>query len=300
MSDDVYSGSLLGPSLPAHLYIHVPFCASKCAYCDFASISGASDDVVRAVFTGIRTQLRRWEVTGLGGVLDTVYVGGGTPSRYPEEVIRVLDYVREHFVVRSDAEVTVEANPDSVDAEVAAAFASAGVTRVSVGVQSFDDTVLRVLGRRHDARAAWDACRVVSDAGMDLSVDLICGVPGQTITSWSETLARAAATGARHASVYPLSIEPGTAVARRDWRRHARGARLRRGRRDDDSRRDDTASVLAQPLRGRELRRRPRSRVASQHAPTGRDANTSAWVRALTACSTRRTAQVVGLVRDGG
>ena len=212
MSDDVYSGNLLGPSLPAHLYIHVPFCASKCAYCDFASISGASDDVVRAVFTGIRTQLRRWEVTGLGGVLDTVYVGGGTPSRYPEEVIRVLDYVREHFVVRSDAEVTVEANPDSVDAEVAGAFSSAGVTRVSVGVQSFDDTVLRVLGRRHDARAAWDACRVVSDAGMDLSVDLICGVPGQTMTSWSETLARAAATGARHASVYPLSIEPGTAL----------------------------------------------------------------------------------------
>lgn len=212
MSDDLYAGGLLGPSLPSHLYVHVPFCASKCAYCDFASVSGATDDMVTGVFTGIRTQLRRWEVTGLGGVIETVYVGGGTPSRYPEEVVRVLGYVADHLVLRGDAEITVEANPDSVDTEVVHLFASAGVTRVSVGVQSFDDGVLRLLGRRHDARAAWDACRSVADTGLDLSVDLMCGVPGQTITSWSETLARAVATGARHVSVYPLSVEDGTAL----------------------------------------------------------------------------------------
>ena len=210
MSDELYPGGLLGPSLPAHLYIHVPFCASKCAYCDFASVAGASDEVVGAVFTGIRSQLRRWASTGLDGVLDTVYVGGGTPSLYPDEVIRVLEYVRKHFIVRSGAEITVEANPDSLDIEIARAFAGAGVSRISVGVQSFDDSVLRVLGRRHNAQAAWEACGAVRDAGLDLSVDLICGVPGQTVTSWSETLARAAATGARHASVYPLSVEDGT------------------------------------------------------------------------------------------
>lgn len=212
MSDDLYPRGLLGPSLPAHLYIHVPFCASKCAYCDFASVSGASDDIVRAVFTGIRTQVRRWAVTGLSGVLDTVYVGGGTPSRYPEEVIRVLDYAREHLAVRDGAEITIEANPDSMDFDVARACATAGVTRVSIGVQSFDDGVLRVLGRRHDSQAAWDACRAVRSAGLDLAVDLICGVPGQTITSWSETLARAVATGAHHVSVYPLSVEDGTSL----------------------------------------------------------------------------------------
>lgn len=210
MSDELYPGGLLGPSLPAHLYIHVPFCASKCAYCDFTSVSGASDDIVTAVFTGIRTQLRRWETTGLGGVLDTIYVGGGTPSRHPDEVVRVLGYVHKHFVVRGGAEITVEANPDSLTPAVVRQFASAGVSRISVGVQSFDDSVLRILGRRHDAQAAWEACRAVRDAGLDLSVDLICGVPGQTITSWSETLTRAAATGACHASVYPLSIEDGT------------------------------------------------------------------------------------------
>jgi putative oxygen-independent coproporphyrinogen III oxidase len=210
MSGDLYPEDLLGPSLPAHLYVHVPFCASKCAYCDFASVSGATDDVVRGVFTGIRTQLRRWEVTGLSGVLETVYVGGGTPSRYPEEVVRTLDFVRTHFALRPDAEVTVEANPDSLDPEIAGAFAEAGVTRISIGVQSFDDSVLRLLGRRHDARAAWDACKAVSEAGLDLSVDLMCGVPGQTITSWTETLTRAAAARPRHVSVYPLSVEDAT------------------------------------------------------------------------------------------
>ena len=202
-----------GARLPSHLYVHVPFCASKCSYCDFASISGASDEIVRTVFTGIRTQLTTWSRSALDGVLDTVYVGGGTPSRYPEQVAEVLERVYSNFVVHPHAEVTAEANPDSLDAEVAHVFSAAGVTRISVGVQSFDDSVLRLLGRRHDAAAAWAACRAVTDARLDLSIDLICGVPGQTITSWSETLERAASTGARHVSVYPLSIEEGTPLS---------------------------------------------------------------------------------------
>ena len=202
-----------GARLPSHLYLHVPFCASKCSYCDFNSISGASDDIVRTVFTGMRTQLTTWSRSALDGVLDTVYVGGGTPSRYPEKVAEELGHVRSSFVVHPNAEVTVEGNPDSLDAESVALLSSAGATRISVGVQSFDDSVLRLLGRRHDAAEAWAACRVVAGAGLDLSVDLICGVPGQTITSWSETLERAASTGARHVSVYPLSIEDGTPLS---------------------------------------------------------------------------------------
>jgi oxygen-independent coproporphyrinogen-3 oxidase len=201
------------PRLPSHLYVHVPFCASKCSYCDFASISGASDDIVRTVFTGIRTQLTTWSRSALDGVLDTVYVGGGTPSRYPEKVAEVFGRVRAEFVVHPHAEVTVEANPDSLDSEVAELFSAAGVTRISVGVQSFDDSVLRLLGRRHDAAEAWAACRAVVDAGIELSVDVICGVPGQTITSWSETLERVVSTGAHHISVYPLSIEKGTPLS---------------------------------------------------------------------------------------
>ena len=204
------SGELLGARMPAHLYVHVPFCASKCGYCDFGSVAGAREDVVQNVFAGIRTQLARWSETGLLGVLDTIYVGGGTPSLYPNDVAYLLAFIAEKFVVHGDAEITVEANPDSLSPAAASAFARAGATRVSVGVQSFDDHVLRVLGRRHDVLAARAACATVVDAGLDLSIDLICGVPGQSMTSWSDTLESAWESGARHVSVYPLSIEDGT------------------------------------------------------------------------------------------
>jgi len=203
-------GQFDGAHLPSHLYVHIPFCASKCSYCDFTSVSGASEDIVRGVFIGIRTQLTVWSRYALPGVLDTIYFGGGTPSRYPEKVAQELTYIRDRFPVHPRAEITVEGNPDSLDADSMALLADAGATRISVGVQSFDDGVLRLLGRRHDAEAAWAACHEVMDAGLDLSVDLICGVPGQTITSWSETLERAVSTGARHVSVYPLSVEEGT------------------------------------------------------------------------------------------
>jgi putative oxygen-independent coproporphyrinogen III oxidase len=207
------AAGLFGPRIPAHLYLHVPFCASKCDYCDFASVAGADDDFVEVVFAGIRTQITTWERAGLDGVVETVYFGGGTPSLHPGQVLRTLAHIRDVLVVHPNAEITVEANPDSLSSGVAVAFAERGVTRVSVGVQSFDDHVLRVLGRRHDAASATRACHAVLEAGLELSVDLMCGVPGQTITSWSETLARAAATGAHHASVYPLSIEDATPMA---------------------------------------------------------------------------------------
>lgn len=201
---------LFGPRVPTHFYVHVPFCASKCAYCDFASVAGADPDFAEVVFAAMRTQITQWERAGLDGVIETLYFGGGTPSLHADNVLRTLAHAQQTLVVHPQAEVTVEANPDSLSAAKARAFANQGVTRVSVGVQSFDDHVLRVLGRRHDAEAAFSACRAVVDAGLELSVDLMCGIPGQEITSWSETLTRAAATGAHHASVYPLSIEDGT------------------------------------------------------------------------------------------
>jgi oxygen-independent coproporphyrinogen-3 oxidase len=211
-ADDITT-DLLGPHLPAHLYVHVPFCASKCDYCDFVSVAGADADFVEVVFAGIRTQVTTWSRSGLDGVVETVYFGGGTPSLHPEQVVRTLEHIRETLVIHPNAEITVEANPDSLSPEVARAFAAHGVRRISIGVQSFDDRVLRVLGRRHDAASATRACKAVVDAGMALSIDLMCGVPGQTITSWSETLSRGAATGAHHASVYPLTIEDGTPMS---------------------------------------------------------------------------------------
>jgi len=204
------TGAAATAYLPAHLYVHVPFCASKCDYCDFYSVPGAPSHVVATVFTGIRSQLALWESSGLEGVIDTVYFGGGTPSLVAPQVVETLAFIRDHFVLHPSAEVTIEGNPDSLDAATVASFLDAGVTRVSVGIQAFDDHVLRVLGRRHDAEAAWSAARRVVGAGMQLSVDLMCGVPGQTRASWAETLRRACETGAKHASVYPLSIEQNT------------------------------------------------------------------------------------------
>jgi oxygen-independent coproporphyrinogen-3 oxidase len=199
-------------ALPAHVYLHVPFCASKCSYCDFTSVVDADPQAVHAVFRGMRSQLTGWHRTGLEGVIETVYFGGGTPSLHHGQVIETLGHLRDLFPVHAGAEITVEANPDSLDERVIEELVSAGVNRISVGVQSFDDRALRMLGRRHDARAAWDACLAVARAGVDLSVDLMCGIPGQSASSWGETLERATATGTYHVSVYPLSLEPGTAL----------------------------------------------------------------------------------------
>lgn len=202
-----------GPRLPSHLYVHVPFCRSRCAYCDFHTAPAPPADLVAAVYGGLESELTQWAAAGLPGVVETVYVGGGTPSAWPAPTASLIHHVREMFVLHPGAEITVEANPDSLDDTVASVFAEAGVTRVSVGAQSFDDDVLRLLGRRHDADAAGRSCEAVARAGMDLSLDLICGIPGQTMGSWLESLATAAITGAKHVSVYPLSLEEGTSLA---------------------------------------------------------------------------------------
>ena len=201
------------PQLPAHLYVHVPFCASKCAYCDFASVAGSDSQQVLAVFSGISAEVRRWGMSALPGVLETVYVGGGTPSLHADAVARLLQRVAHDLPVRDGAEVTVEANPDSLDEQALEALLGGGANRISVGVQAFDDRVLRLLGRLHDARAARRAATLVHEAGCELSVDLICGVPGQSMASWVETLEEALETGAKHLSIYPLAIEEGTPLA---------------------------------------------------------------------------------------
>ena len=204
------AADLMVARLPSHLYVHVPFCASKCAYCDFASVAGADETTVRIVFRAMRTQLLQWQRSGLDGVLESIYFGGGTPSLVADEVVDLLGFIQEEFLVHAGAEVTVEANPDSLDRNRVAMLAEAGVTRLSLGVQSFSDHELRVLGRAHDAEAADRACSAVSEAGLALSIDLMCAIPGQSRASWSTTLQRAADTGAEHVSVYPLSIEDGT------------------------------------------------------------------------------------------
>lgn len=222
-----------GPT-PVSLYVHVPFCASKCSYCDFHSAAEdpgrllrEDDDVVWYVRSRLPESasladayaecvlafLEEFCVDGLLAEVPTLYVGGGTPTMLGLALPYLVRGVRDLVGLRADAEVTVEANPDSLTPALAQALADAGVARVSLGVQSFDDEVLRTLGRPHDAASARAAARMVTDAGMRLSVDLMCGVPEQSAGSWRGSIEAAVSTGAGHVSVYPLTIEDGTPMA---------------------------------------------------------------------------------------
>lgn len=197
------------------LYIHIPFCQQKCLYCDFPSVAGG--DELYAAYTAALCR----EIAGRGGLLsaatvDTVYVGGGTPTVLParclEEIGRCL---RTNAAVTADAEFTVEANPGTLDDEKLAALGAIGVSRVSLGVQAFDDTVLAAAGRIHTAAQAAEAVAAVRAAGFGrISIDLMYGLPGQTTASFRAGLERAAAMPVEHVSVYGLKVEEGTPFAR--------------------------------------------------------------------------------------
>lgn len=198
--------------IPVSLYVHVPFCVSKCAYCDFYSEVGQSRRYVQFV-DAVLFEAGHWSHYDLLDDVPTVYIGGGTPTLIGEELVRLVGGLLEVAKVRPDAEITVETNPETTDAGLIARLVEAGVNRFSLGVQSFDDEVLRALGRCHDAAKARAAAAILEDSGVPFSIDLICGVPGQSYESWEATLEEAVASGARHISVYPLSVEEGTPLA---------------------------------------------------------------------------------------
>ena len=193
------------------LYIHIPFCRSKCDYCDFYSLAGREnrmDDYQKAL-------LAHMKETGpltRGYQVDTVYFGGGTPSFYGEKRLRaLLSAVGKHFDLSKDAEITVECNPDSVDKKMLAALHRAGVNRLSLGVQSARDCELQRLHRPHDfrqARAAVEAARAAKFK--NLSLDVIYGLPGQDMAAWQDTVEQVLALEPEHLSCYGLKVEPGT------------------------------------------------------------------------------------------
>lgn len=196
------------------LYVHVPFCAQKCRYCDFDSRSVAPCDLDAALDAYFEQLHARLDAFGNAGALDqirTVYVGGGTPSLAGERLVELARRIRTWC---APVEFTCEANPESLTAELAIALAKAGVTRVSLGVQTLDNNELTVIGRIHNAERALEAIATVKDAGFDVSCDLMCGLPGQTATSWQRTLDGVLAAAPHHVSVYPLTLEEGTPLYR--------------------------------------------------------------------------------------
>ncbi|GAM08538.1 oxygen-independent coproporphyrinogen-III oxidase-like protein YqeR [Geobacter sp. OR-1] len=202
-------------SVNLSLYIHIPFCVRKCLYCDFASseLPGVThEEYVAAV---VREMESRAKDLPEPAKTETMYIGGGTPSLLaPQLVEQLISAAQNHYHLAADAEITLEANPGTVTAESLAGYRSAGVNRLSIGVQSMDDAMLAILGRIHTAQQAREAVAIARQAGFDnIGIDLIHSLPGQTLDHWEQTLHDALALAPEHISVYGLTIEDGTPFA---------------------------------------------------------------------------------------
>lgn len=193
---------------PPGLYVHVPFCKQKCAYCDFFSRTD-----LRKVHTWLESLLKEADLSkNLLPPFDTLYLGGGTPSVLnTPELERLLQGLSKAFDCASPREITIEANPDDLSAPRLAAYRSLGIDRISLGVQSLDDETLRLLGRRHSAKAALKAIEDLLEAGFSsVSVDLMYGIPGQTDHTWVDTLKKVVSLEPHHMSCYQLTLNNGT------------------------------------------------------------------------------------------
>lgn len=195
----------------AGLYLHLPYCRSRCGYCAFVVSTDESsrDDYLEALVR----EAAILEPEAAGFRFDSLYLGGGTPSLVPaDDLSALLRELRRRFAFDADSEVTLEANPDDVTASRRDAWAEAGVNRVSVGVQSFDDGELAAVGRRHDAAGARHALETLAGAGLSLSADLILGLPGQTRSSFRASVDELACAGVEHVSIYLLETDKSRAL----------------------------------------------------------------------------------------
>ena len=208
---------------PFGVYLHIPFCTVRCGYCDFNTYTATElrgvtrqsfvDDLLAEIAFAERVLADNGSPRRPAA---TVFIGGGTPTLLPEgDIARVLDTVRASFGIAAVAEVTIEANPDTVTRQSLRAFADAGVTRVSVGMQSAVPRVLSILDRTHEPASVGTAVAWAKEAGLQTSVDLIYGTPGETLDEWRASLSAAIALETDHVSAYSLIVEEGTALERR-------------------------------------------------------------------------------------
>lgn len=197
--------------MSAGIYVHLPYCASRCGYCAFVVSTDASSQEAYLEALSREMDLVSREARGVD--FDSVYLGGGTPSLVPvDEIRRLLDGTRSRFEIDPGSEVTLEANPEDVTPERRDAWAAAGVTRVSVGVQAFADRELSAVGRRHDAARARQALETLSGGGLSLSADLILGLPDQTAASFRDNVTALCEAQIPHVSVYLLEVEKSKAL----------------------------------------------------------------------------------------
>ena len=197
---------------PLGIYIHVPFCRSKCQYCDFYSLTNKDDKLIEGYLRAICAHIKESGQLAPGYRVDTIFFGGGTPSFLGADgMATILTAIRRNFDVDSNAEITFEANPDSVSDKLLTRLRAEGFNRVSLGIQCDDDEILKKIGRPHDYAQAVSAVQRIRKAGFrNLSVDLMYGLPNQTLNGWKDTLERILALGPDHISCYGLKLEEGT------------------------------------------------------------------------------------------
>jgi oxygen-independent coproporphyrinogen-3 oxidase len=195
------------------LYLHIPFCDTKCSYCDFNSYAGL-ESLVPDYTTALCAELRLWSPRFSGDRVPTIFFGGGTPSLTPPAQMRtIVETLRDAYRIDRDAEISLEANPGTVDTAYLRRLRLLGINRLSLGVQSFDDAELRALDRIHNAAQAAEALAAARTAGFgNVNLDLIYGLAGQTLVSWKRNLIRALSLRPEHLSLYALTVEEGTAL----------------------------------------------------------------------------------------
>lgn len=193
------------------VYIHIPFCKNKCAYCNFVSFTD-KNSLIKLYIDELKNELKTTLSKLTAPKLKTIYIGGGTPSLLPiNKIAKIVEELSANAIVSKDIEFTIEVNPGTVDKEYLSSLRSMGINRLSMGVQSFNDNILKRINRQHNSEEAVKCIQWAKEAGFNnISIDLIYGLPEQTLDNWSETLERAVSLDVNHISAYGLKIEAGT------------------------------------------------------------------------------------------
>ena len=196
------------------LYIHIPFCETKCPYCDFNTYAGINH-LIPSYIDALTNELRIWAKTLDHPRVNNMFLGGGTPSMLSaNQMHSLLSLIRSEFAVQADAEVTAEVNPDDVNFDRLSGFRDAGINRISMGVQSFSNSELQLLGRRHEVSHVLMAFETIQNAGItNISMDLMYGLPHQTIETWERNIKAVITAAPQHISAYALTLEPETPLA---------------------------------------------------------------------------------------
>lgn len=198
------------------LYIHIPFCAVKCKYCDFLSFDGESYGTMLRYVESLCQEIQLYEPVASDYLVRSIFIGGGTPSMLDEALIaNIMAYIRKTFNIVRDAEITIEANPGTLRHQKLTGYKTVGINRISIGLQSADDEMLKKLGRIHNFDQFVASYNAARRAGFkNINVDIMSGLPGQTIHSYVETLSKVIEFGPEHISAYSLSVEEGTPLSK--------------------------------------------------------------------------------------